>query len=103
MNCTGVPSFFHHYHESILVYSKVCLNHSYSPKFTLTNVILFFGFPPTFMSDKSMQLILPLTGLRGLQVTFPPHDPSDVGSNPVEVGEFLRTEKFREQVLWEGL
>jgi hypothetical protein len=42
-------------------------------------------------------------GLRGLEVTFPPHDPSDAGSNPAEVIEFLRTEKFREQVLREGL
>jgi hypothetical protein len=40
---------------------------------------------------------------RGLEVTFPPHDPSDAGSNPKEVVEFLRTEKFREQVLREGL
>jgi hypothetical protein len=38
------------------------------------------------------------SGLRGLEVTFPPHDPSDAGSNPTEVVEFLRTEKFREQV-----
>jgi hypothetical protein len=37
------------------------------------------------------------SGLRGLEVTFPPHDPSDAGSNPAEVVEFLRTEKFREQ------
>jgi hypothetical protein len=35
------------------------------------------------------------SGLRGPEVTFPPHEPSDAGSNP--------TEKFREQVLWEGL
>jgi hypothetical protein len=34
------------------------------------------------------------SGLRGLGVTFPPHDP---GSNPAEVVEFLRTEKFRER------
>jgi hypothetical protein len=33
----------------------------------------------------------------GLEVTFPLHDPSDAGSNPAEVVEFLRTEKFREQ------
>jgi hypothetical protein len=26
-----------------------------------------------------------------------PHDPSDAGSNPAEVVEFLRTEKFRER------
>jgi hypothetical protein len=44
-----------------------------------------------------------MSGLRGLEVTFPPHDPSDAGSNPAEVVEFLRTEKFREQVLREGL
>jgi hypothetical protein len=29
------------------------------------------------------------SGLRGLEVTFPPHDPSDAGSNPAEVVEFL--------------
>jgi hypothetical protein len=40
--------------------------------------------------------------LRGLEVAFPPHDPSDAGSNLAEVIEFLRTEKFREQVLREG-
>jgi hypothetical protein len=34
---------------------------------------------------------------RGLEVTFPPHDPIDAGSNPAEVVEFLRTEKFRER------
>jgi hypothetical protein len=34
---------------------------------------------------------------------FPPHDSSDAGSNPAEVLEFLRMEKFREQVLQEGL
>jgi hypothetical protein len=43
------------------------------------------------------------SGLRSLGVTFPPHDSSDAGSNPAEVVEFLRTEKFREQVLREGL
>jgi hypothetical protein len=43
------------------------------------------------------------SGLRSLEVAFPPHDPSDAGSNPTEVVEFLRTEKFREQVLREGL
>jgi hypothetical protein len=37
------------------------------------------------------------SGLRSLGVTFPPHDSSDMGSNPAEVVEFLRTEKFREQ------
>jgi hypothetical protein len=36
-------------------------------------------------------------GLRGLEVTFPPLDPSDAGSNPAEVVEFLRTEKFKER------
>jgi hypothetical protein len=40
------------------------------------------------------------SGLRGLEVTFPPHDPS---SNPAEVVEFLTMEKFREQVLREEL
>jgi hypothetical protein len=43
-----------------------------------------------------------LSGLRGLEVTFPPHDPSDAGSNPAEVVEFLRTEKFRERSPSEG-
>jgi hypothetical protein len=37
------------------------------------------------------------SGLRGLEVTFPPLDPSDAGSNPAEVVQFLRTEKFRER------
>jgi hypothetical protein len=37
------------------------------------------------------------SGLRGLEVTFPPLDPSDAGSNPAEVVEFLRAEKFRER------
>jgi hypothetical protein len=37
------------------------------------------------------------SGLRSLGVKFPPHDSSDAGSNPAEVVEFLRTEKFREQ------
>jgi hypothetical protein len=31
-----------------------------------------------------------ISGLRGLEVTFPPLDPSDAGSNPAEVVEFLR-------------
>jgi hypothetical protein len=44
-----------------------------------------------------------LNDLRSLGVRFPPHDSSDVGSNPAEVVEFLRTEKFREQILREGL
>jgi hypothetical protein len=43
------------------------------------------------------------SGLRSLEVAFPPHDSSDAGSNPAEVVEVLRTEKFREQVLREGL
>jgi hypothetical protein len=34
---------------------------------------------------------------------LPPHDSSDAVSNPAEVVEFLRTKKFREQVLREGL
>jgi hypothetical protein len=38
-----------------------------------------------------------LSGLRGLEVTFPLLDPSDAGSNPAEVVEFLRTEIFRER------
>jgi hypothetical protein len=37
------------------------------------------------------------SGLRGLEVAFPPHDPSYAASNPAEVVEFLRTEKFRER------
>jgi hypothetical protein len=43
------------------------------------------------------------SSLRSLGVTFPPHDSSDAGSNLEEVVEFLRTEKFRVQVLQEGL
>jgi hypothetical protein len=32
-----------------------------------------------------MELVTSLvSGLRGLEVTFPPHDPSDAGSNPAE-------------------
>jgi hypothetical protein len=50
----------------------------------------------------SISIILK-SGLRSLEVTSPPHDSSDAGSNPAEVVEFLRTEKFREEVLWEGL
>jgi hypothetical protein len=42
------------------------------------------------------------SGLRGLEVAFPPHDPRDAGSNPAEVVEFLRTEKFRERGPSEG-
>jgi hypothetical protein len=41
-------------------------------------------------------------GLRVLEVAFPPHDPRDAGSNPAEVVEFLRTEKFREPGPSEG-
>jgi hypothetical protein len=44
-----------------------------------------------------MSLMDGQSGLHGLEVTFPPHDPSDAGSNPAEVVEFLRTEKFRER------
>jgi hypothetical protein len=44
-----------------------------------------------------------LSGLHSLGVTFPPHDLSDAGSNPADVVEFLRTEKFREQVIREWL
>jgi hypothetical protein len=43
------------------------------------------------------------SGLRSLEVAFPRRDSSDAGSNPAEVVEFLRTEKFREQVLRKGL
>jgi hypothetical protein len=39
-----------------------------------------------------------LSGLRSLEVAFPPHDSSDAGSIPAEVVEFLRMEKFREQI-----
>jgi hypothetical protein len=60
MHCTGVTSFFHLYHKNILVYWKICLNHSYSPKFVLASVILIFGFLPTFKRDKCMQLTVPL-------------------------------------------
>jgi hypothetical protein len=35
-----------------------------------------------------------MSGLRGREVTFPPHDPSDTGLIPAEVVEFFRTEKF---------
>jgi hypothetical protein len=44
-----------------------------------------------------------LVGLRGLEVAFPPHDPSDAGSIPVEVVEFFRAEKFGKEVLRKGL
>jgi hypothetical protein len=50
-----------------------------------------------------MGVYMHISGLRGLEVTFPHHDPSDAGSNPAEVVEFLRTEKFRKQTLREGL
>jgi hypothetical protein len=43
------------------------------------------------------------SGLRGLEVTFPPHDTSNAGSIPAEVVEFFRTEKFRNKVLRKGL
>jgi hypothetical protein len=56
-----------------------------------------------WVCGKEVQLTGHRSGLRGLEVTFQPHDPSDAGSNPTEVVEFLRTEKFREQVLREGL
>jgi hypothetical protein len=42
-----------------------------------------------------------ISGLRSLGVTFPPHDLSDAGSNPAEVVEFLRTEKFRDFKLFD--
>jgi hypothetical protein len=38
-----------------------------------------------------------------LEVTFPPHDPTDAGSIPAEVVEFFRTEKFGNEVLRKGL
>jgi hypothetical protein len=44
-----------------------------------------------------------ISGLRGLEVAFPLHDPRDAGSNPAEVVEFLRTEKFGNEVLRKGL
>jgi hypothetical protein len=44
-----------------------------------------------------------LVGLRGLEVAFPPHDPSDAGSIPAEVVEFFRAEKFGNEVLRKGL
>jgi hypothetical protein len=44
-----------------------------------------------------------INGLRSPEVAFPPHDSSDAGSNPAQVVEILRTEKFREQVRREGL
>jgi hypothetical protein len=44
-----------------------------------------------------------LSGLRGLEVAFPPHGPREAGSNPAEVVEFLRTEKFGNEVLRKGL
>jgi hypothetical protein len=43
------------------------------------------------------------SGLRGLEVAFPPHDPRDAGSNPAEVVEFFRAEKFGNEVLRKGL
>jgi hypothetical protein len=49
----------------------------------------------THVSSIFGMIILYYSGLRSLGVTFPPHDSSDVGSNPAEVVEFLRTEKFR--------
>jgi hypothetical protein len=44
-----------------------------------------------------------ISGLHGLEVAFPPHDPSDAGSIPAEVVEFFRTEKFGNKVLRKGL
>jgi hypothetical protein len=41
-------------------------------------------------------------GLRGLEVAFPPHDPSDAGSIPAEVVEFFREGKIRERSPSEG-
>jgi hypothetical protein len=48
-------------------------------------------------SKNNLTVCVTASGLRGLEVTFPPLDPSDAGSNPAEVVEFLRTEKFRER------
>ncbi|PNF14989.1 hypothetical protein B7P43_G01541 [Cryptotermes secundus] len=47
--------------------------------------------------------LLTVSGLRSLGVTFPPHVSTYAGSNPADVVEFLRAEKFRKQVLGEGL
>jgi hypothetical protein len=47
-------------------------------------------------------VIIVSSGLRGLEVTFPPYDPSDAGSIPAEVVEFF-TEKFGNKVLRKGL
>ena len=58
--------------------------------------------PFFFNIARKTPLSIILSGLRGLDVTFPPHDSRFVGLNP-EVVEFLRAEKFREQVLREGL
>jgi hypothetical protein len=57
----------------------------------------------TIFDSFTNNVSLPHSVVRSLQVAFPPHDSSDAGSNPAEVVEFLRTEKFREQVLREGL
>jgi hypothetical protein len=51
----------------------------------------------------SVHILTYLDGLRGLEVTFPPHDPSDAGSIPAEVVEFFRAEKFGNEVLRKGL
>jgi hypothetical protein len=42
-------------------------------------------------------------GLRGLEVAFPPHDPSDADSIPAGVVEFFRAGKFGNEVLRKGL
>jgi hypothetical protein len=49
-------------------------------------------------SDRNFDFLDLESGLRSLEVAS-----SDAGSNSAEIVEFLRTEKFREQVLREGL
>jgi hypothetical protein len=73
---------------------SVSVKSSFKAGFTLRRKIKIFAEYTTCMYDSG--------GLRSLVVAFPPHDSSDAGSNPAEVVEFLRTEKFREQVLREG-
>jgi hypothetical protein len=57
----------------------------------------------TYYTYTNIYIYPTTSGLRGLEVAFPPHDPSDAGSNPAEVVEFLRTENFRDKVLRKGL
>jgi hypothetical protein len=86
-----------------------CNIHS-AANFNFMGILLSdYGSPPseshcTWCYTRSeASTMVNVSGLRGLEVTFPPHDPSDAGSNPTEVVQFLRTEKFRERVLREGL